>query len=396
MVRQELGPEAAILHCREIRRSAFGKIWHGSGVEVAAAPSLPKRKREPQPVIKQDEEQHSIKSMPTANPRLNLIVEDVIVEDVNESLREPVVKKSLQNEKLFAGLREKLLDTDLAADLVDQLIGQARVDFDGVEDLEQSIAIENLIQQLTGYISVAGRLKLSNEEPKVPKIVTLVGPTGVGKTTTIAKLAATLSIVEGHRVGLITLDGYRVGAVDQLRTYSDMLSLPLKLATTADEFVAAVHSMSDLDFILVDTDGRSPNDQAGIEQITAILSESAENLVCEINVQLVVSAGTSPRGIAQVIKAFSRSKPSALLLTKIDEVTTLGQIVKTSHDATLPISYLTDGQGVPEDLEVADADALARKILNQHQPSRPLAVKTNKSERFKETNSSKNALLADD
>ena len=196
-------------------------------------------------------------------------------------------------------------------------------------------------------------------------------------------------------MGLVTLDGYRVGAVDQLRTYSDMLSLPLKLAANPDEFVEAVQSMGDHDFILVDTDGRSPKDQAGIEQIAGILSESAKNLDTEIDVQLVVAAGTSARGIVQVIDAFATSKPSALLLTKIDEVPTLGQIVKTSHDADLPISYLTDGQGVPEDFEVAEGEALARKILNQYQPSGLLAVKTNKSERFKETNSSKNALHAD-
>lgn len=392
MVRQELGPQAAILHCREIRRSTLGKLWRGTGVEVAAAPSLPKRKQELKPVAKPIEEQQpSIKSIPTENPRLNLLVEDV-----EETQPEPVAQESLLNEELFVELKKKLFDTDLASELVNLLIEQARKDFDGVEDLEQTIVVENLVRQLIGYLSVTGPLKSSNVESQFPKIVTLVGPTGVGKTTTIAKLAATLSIVEGYRIGLITLDGYRVGAIDQLRTYSDMLSLPLKLTATAEEFVEAVHSMSDLDFILVDTDGRSPNDQAGIEQITAILSESAENLDCEIDVQLVISAGTSARGIAQVTEAFSTSKPSALLLTKIDEVTTLGQIVKISHDVTLPISYLTDGQGVPEDLEVAEGEALARRILNQHQPSRPLAVKANKSERFKETNSSKNALLTDD
>ena len=177
MVRRELGPQAAILHCREIRRSALGKLWHGTGVEVAAAPSLPKRKQATKRVTKPMEEQPlSIKSIPTENPRLNLLVEDV-----NELQPKPVVNKSTLNEKQFVELREKLLDADLASDLVDQLIAQARKDFHGVEDLEQTILVENLVQQLTGYLSVSGPLKKLTENTSHPKIVTLVGPTGVGK-----------------------------------------------------------------------------------------------------------------------------------------------------------------------------------------------------------------------
>ncbi len=374
-VRRDLGPTAAILHCREIRRSTLGKLWHGSGIEVAAAPSLPKPKQLP------TTPEPSIKSIPTESPNLNLVVEDT------SSIPEPPKSALPSNSALYDETREVLLDADLASELVDELIEQARKEFVGVADLDRSILFENLVQQLTNYLSVMGSLK-KRESENEPRVIAFVGPTGVGKTTTIAKLAATLSIVEGHRVGLITLDGYRVGAIDQLRTYSDMLSLPLKLANRADELAEAIESMNDLDFILIDTDGRSPNDQAGIEHTTAMLSESSENLSSAIDVQLVVSAGTSARGMMQAIKAFRATKPSALLLTKLDEVPTLGQIVKTSHDAALPISYLTDGQGVPEDLEVADAESLARMILKQQQSSGQLAVKTNKFERIKETNSS--------
>ena len=186
----------------------------------------------------------------------------------------------------------------------------------------------------------------------------LVGPTGVGKTTTIAKLAANFRLKEKRRVGLITVDTYRIAAVEQLRTYADIIDLPMHVVSTPREMRETVARMNHLDLILMDTAGRSGRDEIRIQELKAFLAEAAAD-----EVHLVLSGVTAARTLEQTAEQFAAVGTTALILTKLDEADRLGKCAAGVRSSGLPLSYLTNGQSVPDDIETADAHRLARLIL---------------------------------
>jgi len=191
-----------------------------------------------------------------------------------------------------------------------------------------------------------------------PKNILMIGPTGVGKTTTIAKLAATLKLKHGRRVGLITADSYRIAAVEQLRTYAGIIGVPVKVALSPSETAQARAALADCDITLIDTAGRSPGDEARLGELAAFLdaAEPAET-------HLVLSASMAERSLARAADRFGRLGPGRLILSKLDEADGLGVIVSAAIRAGLPISYVSTGQEVPDDFEPANADRLARLAL---------------------------------
>ena len=154
----------------------------------------------------------------------------------------------------------------------------------------------------------------------------LVGPTGVGKTTTIAKLAANYRLREKQRVGLITVDTYRVAAVEQLRTYADIIDLPMEVVATPREMREAVARMRNLDLVLMDTAGRSPRDEIRIQELRSLLTEAEAD-----DVHLVLSATAGTKSLAATAEKFADVGTTALLLTKLDEATSLGHLVSLSR-----------------------------------------------------------------
>jgi flagellar biosynthesis protein FlhF len=195
-------------------------------------------------------------------------------------------------------------------------------------------------------------------QPGTRRLVALVGPTGVGKTTTIAKLAANYRLKEKHNVGLITVDTYRIAAVEQLRTYADIIDLPMQVVSTPREMREAVRRLESLDLILMDTAGRSPRDEIKIQELKSFLTEAAAD-----EVHLVLSSVAGARTLEQTTERFASVGTTALILTKLDEATGLGNLLPLLRTSQLPLSYLTNGQNVPDDIETADTGRLARLVL---------------------------------
>jgi flagellar biosynthesis protein FlhF len=188
-----------------------------------------------------------------------------------------------------------------------------------------------------------------------------VGPTGVGKTTTIAKLAANYRLREKRRVGLITVDTYRVAAVEQLRTYADIIDLPMEVVATPREMREAVARMNHLDLVLMDTAGRSPRDEVKIQELKSMLAEAEPD-----EVHLVLSSMAGAKSLIGTAERFADVGTTALLLTKLDEAQSLGHLVSLVQSVRLPVSYLTDGQNVPDDIRVAEAGDMAAMLLGVH------------------------------
>ena len=180
----------------------------------------------------------------------------------------------------------------------------------------------------------------------------LVGPTGVGKTTTIAKLAAHYRLKEKRRVGLITVDTYRIAAVEQLRTYADIIDLPMQVVSTPREMREAVRRMDNLDLVLMDTAGRSPKDEVKIRELGPFSARPAPTRSTWCS-----AAWASPRPWNRRPSASPPVGTTALMLTKLDEATGLGNLLPLVRHCKLPLSYLTNGQNVPDDIETADAAA---------------------------------------
>lgn len=248
-----------------------------------------------------------------------------------------------------------LIDAELGEELSRSLIAQVQRGLSG-PDLEDPVLLRaSLLRCLEEQIPIAGPIQPRAGQRRV---VALVGPTGVGKTTTIAKLAANFRLREQRRVGLVTVDTYRIAAVEQLRTYADIIDLPMEVVASPQDMRQALQRMSDLDLVLLDTAGRSPRDVVQIQELQAILAESQAD-----EVHLVLSCIASAAQLRQTAEKFARVGATALLLTKLDEAAALGQVYSLLNATRLPLSYVTHGQNVPDDIAVADRRQLARRLL---------------------------------
>ncbi|WP_277057293.1 flagellar biosynthesis protein FlhF [Trichlorobacter lovleyi] len=206
-------------------------------------------------------------------------------------------------------------------------------------------------------IRFAGTLRMKKN---APRIIALVGPTGVGKTTTTAKLAAMYALNRGNKVALITMDIFRVGAVEQLKTYTKIMGIPLEVASTPKELERAVERHADCDLILIDTAGRSHKDSDKLEEMKGFLETTIQS-----DIYLCLSATTKDRELEEILNRFSIFPISKVVFTKLDECESVGCIVNLLLKANLQIAYFTTGQRVPEDIEVATSEKLAELILKE-------------------------------
>ncbi len=201
------------------------------------------------------------------------------------------------------------------------------------------------------------------EVPKgAKKLIMFVGPTGVGKTTTIAKLAARFSYIKEKRdkVGIITLDTYRIGAVEQLFQYAKMMKLPIEDVVDPSDFNNALRSLSHCNVILIDTVGSSQYDKDKL----AKLNQFIKNSEYEIDVNLVLSAGSKLEDLKDIYQNFSFLNIDTLVFTKFDETKAFGTVFSLIHDIDRPVSYFSVGQEVPDDIVVANSDFLVECMLD--------------------------------
>ena len=194
--------------------------------------------------------------------------------------------------------------------------------------------------------------------PVTPSVIAMVGPTGVGKTTTTAKLAAAAARKRGLKVGLVNLDSHKAGAFDQLATFAKILNLPFRSAATVEDLAAAMKDFQALDLVLIDMTGRSQRDPSSVREMQALLS-----VVPGARTHLVLSATTRDAEMYDIASRFAPLRPAGIIVSKLDEATIFGSIYNVSQRAKLPLLYFTTGQRVPEDIEDATPERVASLIL---------------------------------
>ncbi|MGE0759662.1 MAG: flagellar biosynthesis protein FlhF [Pirellulaceae bacterium] len=407
-IRHDLGPDAAVLHTRELRGGLLGWLGGGRQLEVTAASGVRVPSRfapaqpppDPSPQVAEDpfddvlpaadqldfsqqyrddlqDERHDtlsfVESLSTAAPeaqpaspenaRLDAC-DDVAATHVDQAgettwetpprwtSRRPSAAPSQAALQLFADLTDGDMDEQSARELIDRVLSRTSPDEYG-DYLRLRTRLARLVEAellCTGPIRVP---------PGGRRVVACVGPTGVGKTTTIAKLAASFHLHDQRRVGLVTMDTYRVAAVDQLRTYADIIDLPMEVVANPREMRQALAKLADFELILIDTSGHSPTDERKMQELGQLLQEARAD-----EVQLVVSSVASLSSLQHSLVKFGAIGATHLVVTKLDEALGLGHLWPILRAARLPLTYITTGQNVPDDFAPAEARKLARRLVN--------------------------------
>lgn len=366
-VREALGPDAVILSNKSVNGGVEivaavdldqqgGAVDFGS--ETAGRAAARPTAQQPAPSTREAFSDQPAGNAEAAQP-------DDVIADMRREMAE--LKRLMQNglsELSWQAMGERnpaqqellrrMMSLGVSSEIAQQLVGR-------VKDDDPELAWRKALYQLAGELRVA-------EEDLLEEggVVALVGPTGVGKTTTIAKLAARFALRHGHRhLALVTTDNFRIGARDQLQTYGRILNVPVHSVTSADELESVLNSLSDRRLVLVDTAGMGQQDQRLREQI-GLLQKAGRKVHC----LLALSATTEPVAMERAIRLFRDARPEACILTKLDEAASLGGALTALIRNRLPLAYTTDGQQVPEDLHIARAHPLvtrAAELMQEHE-----------------------------
>jgi flagellar biosynthesis protein FlhF len=342
LVREEMGPEAVILQARNLRsRSWWG--FRGSGVEVVAGVPA---------------EADQSRSIDRVQPSVQRPALEREVEELRWLVDHMMNRASDDQEndtRATATLRGKLVQQAIPETLARRLVESAVVEAGGARDDDLKVH-DALVSVMARMLPTAGPPRIRSSRTTR---IALVGPTGVGKTTTIAKLAAHLALKERRSCGFLAADTYRIAAVDQLKRYAQLMSAPMRIARTAEDVSRAAAALSSCEIVFMDTAGRSPRDSARMEELRTFLRAARSD-----EVHLVLSLASDTKALFTAIDRFRPLGVTRLILTKADETERAGGILQAVARAGLPVSHVTTGQGVPDDIALADSRDLARAVID--------------------------------
>lgn len=310
--------------------------------EDEAASSQEKRREDESPPAKSEEERQreTIEELQNELAQMKAMLVQVVSKE-----KTPEDEMSLQQV-----LKQQEVESDIIDDVVLQLPAEAIL-----ADKDTPLALDGLTKYLADNVQMADGLELKSRKRK---IAALLGPTGVGKTTTLAKIAAQCVLEKGISTAFITADTYRISAVEQLKTYADILGLPIAIVYTPDELKEAIQKFRQKQLILIDTAGRSQHNRRQMAELKEFLAVNQN-----IEKYLVLSATTKNEDAKDIIDKFSVCKPDKVIFTKTDETKSLGIILNILRRKEMRLSYLTNGQSVPDDIVPAEAGKLAELFL---------------------------------
>ena len=327
---------------------------------------------QPEKQRQQEKQRRSEKNMQTIDGRQESAIEEKLstlqnllekqISDVQEKEKDSTEeeKKEDSNVAFFQLLYKMLLDNEIeetyAGQLVDELDGSVKPDMP--IDYLLSVVYQKMVLKF-------GQTKTIQSAEKGPKLVYFIGPTGVGKTTTIAKIASRLSVVEKKKIVLLTADTYRIAAAEQLRTYANILEVPFRIIYTPQEIRTAIEDYAAYDYIFVDTSGHSQKNTDQRDDTLALLR--AADGQAEKEVYLVVSATTKYRDLLNIADTYQKLTDFRLVFTKLDETQCQGNLFNLRLHTDAPMSYVTCGQNVPDDIGEFDAQKTVKLLLGGNQ-----------------------------
>lgn len=299
--------------------------------------------------------------------RVNNVSESRQIDDLKENINElkVLVKNILENNNntvstddsidAFTGgsakFYQKLLDSEVKPQIAAKLVKKLNA-----TDimLSESQIEKKVVSVLSSLFPVAGPLRLKKNGPV---IVAFVGPTGSGKTTTLAKLAAHCCINKNKNVSIITADTYRIAAIEQIRMFAEIVKVGLQVIFSPDEVAGALEACSNDDIVFVDTAGRSQRNSEHMEELQEFLQQLGAD-----EIHLVLSAATKDSDLSEIISRYKAVNINRLIFTKLDETVKIGNIFNSVSEAEIPVSYFTFGQSVPDDIELAQTARFVQRL----------------------------------
>ena len=351
LIKKDLGADALILNTKKIKTGGFLGFFQKDKLEVTAAID---------PAVKQDAQSQqselpkplvTTSEVPEKEAAADLINE---LKNIKQFMMQQMGDESLP--EVLQALKKQLTAQDVAEDvqteLLSKLISRLKDKNDHTSETMQRMAREELI----GMIE-------DNQSPTIaaePEIICFIGPTGVGKTTSIAKIAADYMLNKDKNMGLITADTYRIAAVEQLKTYGSILNIPVRVVESAGDVLDALEDLRDCDLILMDTAGRNYQQAQYIEELKRLLPAASK-----IQIHLVLSLTAKYEDMKKIIDNFQSLSMDELLLTKKDETSSLGAVLNLIHHYDIPIRQIANGQNVPNDILAVTPSVVADFILEE-------------------------------
>ena len=374
MAKHELGDAAVIMNIKTIKHRGIARLFKKDVVEVTAAleerahttDKIPVKKinaivdDSTKPVMELEKQSNTAieQKLDNLQNMLQSKISSSTATEKKEVEAEDKAKEKSVNFKFMQLVYRQLLDNEVDEKFANQIIGEIE------SGLKKETNIDSILAGIYQKIILKlGQPKVIEPEEKKTKLVFFMGPTGVGKTTTIAKLASYFKLEKKLKVALITCDTYRIAAVEQLRTYANILDVPLQVVYTIEEFNNSVKGYKDYDLIFVDTAGRSHKNNEQCNEILHFVNDCQIDENVEKEVFLVLSAATKYRDLLNINQVFSSLKNYSIIFTKLDETTCLGNILNMKLHTGLQLSYVTSGQAVPDDISIIDAQKIARNLL---------------------------------
>lgn len=351
-IRYELGKDAIILSQRKVREAGVKGYFKPKLIEVTAA--LENNKLERKNKARDYEKEENVDSFrKSLNNIKNIIDKEEKIDKPKDNLKEEVKEiKDLLNKVLKNTNKEKEVN------LVEKYLNEIDVDKNLLDhlDLEDYEDIEKFKEEFKTILN--SEIKISTKD--LNGKIALIGPTGVGKTTTIAKLAGRLALIDKKKVGLITIDTYRIGAVEQLKTYAEIMNIPFKVVITLKEMERAIKELEYCDVVLIDTTGRSSKNTMQISELRAFIQKIDAD-----NISLVISGTTKNKDIDTILNGYGEINYQNVIITKLDETTSYGCIYKIIKKSEKEIAYITTGQNVPDDIRIPSINDVCNLILGE-------------------------------
>ncbi len=389
--KQEFGSNAVIMNVKEIKPKGLFRAFSSSTYEVTAAMEekeafinpmsnalQPKKKLHDNINLAADEtleipKPHrieTIKEQSVSKPVKPQVLEesnidkrldnlsDVLEEKLSGQFKEEMPEKTPSSEELnfVRILYSTLLNNEVNEKYINQIL----------EEIEKFIRPGNSVDTILSNVYQKlilrfGRPSTINLSGSKPKVVFFVGPTGVGKTTTIAKIASKYKVEQNRKVAFITADTYRIAATEQLRVYANILDAPMSIVYSPDELNEAIARMLDYDLVFVDTAGFSHKNELQKEDIKKLISGMDSSYQSEV--YLVLSATTKYKDLMDIADIYHEISEYKLIFTKLDETTAYGNILNIKLYSGAELSYVTNGQNVPDDIEIFDTQKIVKQLL---------------------------------
>ena len=360
---RELGSDAVILNSRKVRKKGLKNLFRKPVLEVMVAydpaniPSAKKLNPPYMPSIDKTPKEPKQKPVPMSNEQLERL--DRRIDSIDAMLGDFIDKFSFVKRDItydypeeVQELLQRMIENQVREELAHTLAKETEQMMKKQPDTNASEILEHLVLEQLGRAEPILHKKFTQ------KVILVLGPTGVGKTTTIVKLAADFSVKQKKKVGIINTDTYRIGAQEQLQTYADILGVPLQVIYWPDELDNALENMSDRDIIFVDTAGKRPGDEQHKQDLLNIV-----RILKPEDILLCLSATTGFASIKEMVDTYGFVEEYRLMITKLDETKFRGQLLNISWYAQKPIAYVTTGQNVPDDIEVVDVEMVAKQIV---------------------------------